>query len=134
MTVRKPADVREKELRLAIFRIQRGRAHSKATVLSISSVAREAGVSSALIHNHYPQIAELIRVKQGAATAERLENKASELKAEREKNAKLRREIQTLKEQLARLASLNEMLLVDNQTLRAARKSGNVAPMPPSKS
>ncbi|WP_454912895.1 hypothetical protein [Variovorax gossypii] len=93
MTLRKPADIREKELRLAIYRIQRGRAHSKATELSISSVAREAGVSPALVHNHYPQIAELIRIKQGAATADRLEAKASELKAEREKNAELRREV-----------------------------------------
>lgn len=133
VTLRKPADIREKELRLAIYRIQRGRAHSKATELSISSVAREAGVSPALVHNHYPQIAELIRIKQGAATADRLEAKASELKAEREKNAELRREVLTLKQQLACLATLNEMLTVDNQTLRSAKQGGNVTPLRPSR-
>lgn len=66
---RKPADKREKDLRLAMFRIQRGRAHTDVEKLSISSVAREAGVSASLIHNHYPDIAEAIRLAQGAAAA-----------------------------------------------------------------
>lgn len=51
--IRKNAEAREKEFRLAIYRIQKGRAHSKETQLSIASVAREAGVSPALIHNHF---------------------------------------------------------------------------------
>ncbi|WP_218827933.1 MULTISPECIES: hypothetical protein [unclassified Burkholderia] len=62
---RKSGEAREKELRLAIHRIQRGRAHTKATTLNIATVAREAGVSPALIHNHYPGIAEIIRNAQG---------------------------------------------------------------------
>ncbi|MCW5185274.1 hypothetical protein [Burkholderia cenocepacia] len=45
---RKSGEAREKELRLAIHRIQRGRAHTKVTKLSIAAVAREAGVSPAL--------------------------------------------------------------------------------------
>ena len=61
---RKSASARERDLRLAILRIERGRSHTKATRISIASVAREAGVSSALIHNHYPAIADAIRQAQ----------------------------------------------------------------------
>ena len=53
---RKPSDAREKDLQLALSRIQRGRAHTKETKVTIASVAREAGVSTALIHNHYPKL------------------------------------------------------------------------------
>lgn len=59
------SDVRDKQLRLAITRIERGRSREKDAKLTIASVAREAGVSTALIHNHHPQIAELVRDAQG---------------------------------------------------------------------
>jgi len=62
---RKTAQAREKDLRMAMFRIERGRAHTKSAKMSIASVAREAGVSAALIHNHYPGIADAIRQAQG---------------------------------------------------------------------
>jgi AcrR family transcriptional regulator len=84
-TVRKNADVREKEIRLAIFRIERGRSHTAAKRLTISAVAREAGVSSSLLHNHYPDIAEEIRVKQGASSRQKLDAKRDDLSVEREK-------------------------------------------------
>lgn len=50
----KSAEDREKHLRLALYRIQNGRACSGETKVSISAVAREADVSTALIHNYYP--------------------------------------------------------------------------------
>jgi hypothetical protein len=37
---RKSASARERDLRLAILRIERGRSHTKATQISIASVAR----------------------------------------------------------------------------------------------
>lgn len=129
MTERKDAATREKELKLAIFRIERGRAHSKASKLSVSAVAREAGVTAALIHNHYPSIAELIRVKQGASSRQQRDAKQSQLAEERDKNAALRRELTDLHGQVAKLATINEMLLMENKELRAKQQSGNVVDM-----
>lgn len=47
---RKPFDTREKDLQLALHRIQRGRSKGQKKV-TIATVARYAGVSKALIHN-----------------------------------------------------------------------------------
>lgn len=126
MTQRKDAATREKELRLAILRIERGRAHTNATKLSVLAVARETGISAALIHNHYPAIAELIRVKQGASSREQRDSKHSELKEERQRSADLRRELDDLHSQVAKLATINEMLLMENKELKARQQSGNV--------
>ena len=77
--LRKNADIRKKELNLAIYRIERGRAKTKATEVNVTSVAREAGVTPALIHNHYPEIAEAIRVKQGTSSRKQRDTKQNEL-------------------------------------------------------
>ena len=127
---RKPAIVREKELRLALFRIEQGRAHTKATDVSFSAVAREAGVSPALIHNHYPEFAALIRAKQGKSTRARLDANKKDLDEERRKLREMTAERDDAHLQIAKLASLNEMLIVDNQTLRALLASNNVTQLP----
>ncbi|MGY4835204.1 TetR family transcriptional regulator [Burkholderia pyrrocinia] len=116
---RKNGEARERELRLAIHRIQRGRAHTKATKLSIASVAREAGVSPALIHNHYPGIADLIRGAQGRDNRVQRKQKHQELMDERAKLADLREEIVALRVDIARLSSINEVLTFENATLKA---------------
>lgn len=126
MASRKTAEVREKELRLAIHRIERGRAHTDAKELTVSSVAREAGVSAPLIHNHYPAIAELIRVKQGASSRQKRDAKQAELLDLKNKNAELRRELDEARSQLAKLATVNEMLFVDNSILRASSETNNI--------
>lgn len=126
MTERKDAVSREKELRLAIFRIERGRSHTKASKLSVASVAREAGISAALIHNHYPAIAELIRVKRGASSRQQRDDKQEALAVEMQKNADLRKEVLELKGRLAQLATVNEMLVIENEELRAKTRSANV--------
>jgi hypothetical protein len=117
--LRKNGNVREKELRLAISRIERGRSQTKGAKLSISAVAREVGISSALIHNHYPLIAEEIRSKQGASSRQQRDAKQSELQHEREKNKFLRQERDELRGQIARLVSINEMLLHETKVLQA---------------
>ncbi|MDB5935348.1 MAG: tetR family transcriptional regulator-like protein [Massilia sp.] len=122
-TVRKNADAREKEIRLAIFRIERGRSHTQAKRLTISAVAREAGVSSSLLPNHYPSIAEEIRTKQGASSRQKLDAKQDDLSLEREKTKALRTELVNLRNQVAKLASINAMLQIENRTL--AIKCGN---------
>lgn len=124
--MRKDAVTREKELRLAILRIERGRARTNESKLSVSAVAREAGISAALIHNHYPAIAELVRVKLGASSRAQRDTKRSELKVEREKCAALRRELSDLRSQIAKLVTINEMLLIENNELKASQQSENV--------
>jgi uncharacterized coiled-coil DUF342 family protein len=115
---RKTSEARDKDLRLAISRIERGRADTETTKLTIASVAREAGVSTALIHNCHPDIAEIIREAQGRSRRAQCDAKHQELQAEREKARALRDEIATLRSQVAKLASVNEVLLAENRTLK----------------
>lgn len=122
----KPAVDREKDLRLAIYRIEGGRAHTKETKLTIAAVARETGVSTALIHNHYPTIAETIREKQGRSSRTMRDVKHQDLIAERQKSAGYRKEIEELQVKLASIASINEVLLDENQTLKSKLRDRNV--------
>lgn len=122
--LRKSFEAREKDLRLAIHRIERGRSHTKATKLSVSAVAREAGVTPALIHNHYSSIAEEIRAKVGATSRQQRDAKVSELKDIQAKNRDLRQQLSDAGNQVSKLASINEMLLMENSTLRASVASG----------
>ncbi|GJB77009.1 MULTISPECIES: TetR family transcriptional regulator [Pseudomonas] len=117
--VHKPAEIRERDLKLALYRIQKGRAHTGETKITIAAVAREAGVSTALIHNHYPAIAESIREAQGRSSRSMRDVKHQDLIAERKKSAAYRQEIETLLIKVAALASLNEVLLAENVVLKA---------------
>ena len=116
---RKSASAREGDLRLAMLRIERGRSRTKAARISIASVAREAGVSPALIHNHYPTIADAIRQAQGRSSRQQRDTKHEQLKAEREKTRALRRDVEQLRADVDRLASINEVLLTENAVLKA---------------
>ncbi|HED2829259.1 MULTISPECIES: TetR family transcriptional regulator [Gammaproteobacteria] len=120
MTIkRKPSDARERDLQLALARILRGRAHSGESKVTIAAVAREAGVSTALIHNHYPTVAEAIREAQGRSSRAQRDVKHQDLLAEREKNRMLRQENEELREKIANLASINEVLMAETRTLKA---------------
>ncbi len=123
---RKKADSREKYLRMAILRIKRGRAHSGDKDVSIAAVAREAGVSSSLIHNHYPKIADAIRIEQGRDGRSARDAKQLQLREERTKARELRQQIEELRGQVARLSSINETLLADNEALRSRPSDGKV--------
>ncbi|ODV41374.1 hypothetical protein AWV79_36960 [Cupriavidus sp. UYMMa02A] len=101
-------------------RIQNGRArNTKAKKLSISAVAEEAGVTGPLIQNHYPKIAEAIRLAQGHDSRAQRNAKQLELKAARDKIRELRQKIASLRTDVSRLASINEVLLAENVMLRA---------------
>ncbi|MBU0523851.1 TetR family transcriptional regulator [Pseudomonas mandelii] len=120
MTIkRKPSDARERDLQLALARIQRGRTHTGESKVTIAAVAREAGVSTALIHNHYPTVAEAIREAQGRSSRAQRDVKHQDLLAEREKNRMLRQENEELREKIANLASINEVLMAETRTLKA---------------
>ena len=132
MTIkRKPSDARERDLQLALARIQRGRAHTGESKVTIASVAREAGVSTALIHNHYPIIAEAIRDAQGRSSRAQRDVKHQDLRAEREKNHVLRQEIEGLRAKVASLASINEVLIAENRLLKAKQSDSKVIDLPP---
>lgn len=126
---RKTASARESDLRLAMYRIERGRARTKATQISIASVAREAGVSPALIHNHYPAIAEAIRQVQGRSSRQQRDAKQEELKAERDKIRELRQDMARLRADVDRLASINEVLHAENLDLKAKLADRRVVDM-----
>lgn len=86
----------------------------------------EGGVTAALIHNHYPGIADAIREAQGRANRERRDAKNQELKGERQKTRDLRQEIASLRADIATLASINEVLMAENAVLKAKLKSPRV--------
>ena len=125
-TKRKPSNARERDLQLALARIQRGRAHTGENKVTIAAVAREAGVSTALIHNHYPIIAEAIRDAQGRSSRAQRDVKHQDLRAEREKNRALRQEIEELRAKVASLASINEVLIAENRVLKAKQSDSKV--------
>ncbi len=127
MTIkRKSSDTRERELKLALYRIERGRAKTGEKKVTISAVAREAGVSAALIHNHYPNIAEAIRESQGRSSRAQRDVKHQDLRGQQESNRILRQEVQELRIKVANLASLNEMLLTENRVLKAKQDDPKV--------
>lgn len=123
-TTRKTSDSRERDLRLALARIQRGRAHTGESKVTIAAVAREAGVSTALIHNHYPDVAEAVREAQGRSSRAQRDVKHQDLIAEREKNKLLRQELEELRLKTADLASINEVLMAELRALKA--RSGDL--------
>lgn len=127
----KPAVDRAKDLKQAIYAIQKGRAQSGETKVTIAAVAREAGVSTALIHNHYPSIAEDIRQIQGRSSRAMRDVKHQDLIAERQKSKGYRQEIEELQAKLASIASINEVLLDENQTLKAKLRERNVIELVP---
>lgn len=79
--------------------------------VSISAVAKLAGVTPALIHNTYPDLAEKIRGLVGKATRSQRDAKHDALVCERENNRSLREELVGSRADLAKLASINQMLL-----------------------
>ncbi|MFP3586508.1 TetR family transcriptional regulator [Paraburkholderia sp. SIMBA_055] len=132
MATRKTAIARRKEFELAILRIEHGRARTKPAGLSIQAVAAEVGVTAPLIHNHYPDVAELINRKSARKPA-RLERNESALEAERRKNDELKRELADCRDRLTKLTTINEVLIAERDELKAKLHSKNIVDMPSKK-
>ena len=79
--------------------------------VSLTDVAKAARVTTALIHNTYPDIAEKIRGLVGKAKRNQRDAKHDALIREREINRGLRQEIVETRADLAKLASINQVLL-----------------------
>ncbi|WP_213959919.1 TetR family transcriptional regulator [Variovorax sp. dw_954] len=120
MAKRLPHAQREATLKLALYRIQRGRAHTKATKVSVASVAAEAGVSTALIHNCYPAIADAIRAAQGHTRIQQRDELRTLVKELKVRLKQAQEELSQVREQRRRLASINEVLRSENAVLQAS--------------
>ncbi|WP_411391646.1 hypothetical protein [Pseudomonas sp. MPB23] len=75
------SDQTRRAIELAISRITKGRPKhvQSSRKLSIASVAEEAGISNATIHNRYPDLAELIRQKTNKESRQKLVQKEKAL-------------------------------------------------------
>lgn len=109
------------QLRLAMNRLQK-----REVKVSIAAVAKEAGVTPALVHNRYPDFAEEVRKAVGKATRAQRDQKQELLIAERDKNQQLREQVAELMMDLRNLASENEALRAE-LVLQQAIATGNVA-------
>ena len=117
-----------KALEMALYRITKGRAKivNKKRKLSIASVAEEAGLSTSTIHNNHPDMAEKIRALMNKEARAQRDEKLADLKKEKAKNRELRKEVMSLNEQLAKIASINARLEMENAELQAIVNSDNV--------
>ena len=95
--------------------------------LSISAVAKMAGVTPALIHNTYPDLAEKIRGLVGKATRTQRDAKHSALVRERKINLTLRQELVETRATIAKLASVNQTLLNEIAVLKGVATGKVVA-------
>ena len=101
------------EIQQAIARLQ-----ANQSKVSISSVAKAAGITPALIHNTYPDLAEKIRGLVGKATRTQRDVKHDALIREREINRSLRDELAGTRADLAKLASINQVLVNEVAVLK----------------
>ncbi len=93
--------------------------HRNQQKISISAVARKAGVSPALIHNTYPDVAERIRTITGRQPETRAAREEGSLRALQEANKRLQQDNTQLNADLARLASIVQTLTDEVTRLRA---------------
>lgn len=121
-----------REIRQAIVRIEKGRPRvvKPGRKLSIKSVAEEAGVSRATIHNNHPGLAERIRESANKAVRAQRDEKNTELKALRDKYSELRLEYARVRELNQDLASEMASLISENKRLRAIVENEKVLAFP----
>lgn len=121
---RRSREKTREELRLAMLRVK-----NKGLKLSISAVAAEAGVTPALVHNTYPDVAEEIRAQVGRTTRQQRDAKAAELANTKAELRDVRAKLEAALADLVRLASINETLREECATLKSAA-SGKVVVLP----
>jgi hypothetical protein len=97
---------------------------------SIAAVAREAGVTAALIHNRYPDLAASIRELSGRQKRDEAAQLRATLIEERVISKALRDENSALLADLRALASVNETLRQE-LALRKAADGANVVQLRP---
>ena len=96
--------------------------------ISISAVARKAGVTPALIHNTYPDVAERIRAISGRDVSALRGKENAILKSFQADNKRLHQDNAQLNADVARLASIVQTLTNEVARLRAL-STGQVVEM-----
>lgn len=121
-----------KSIRQAIVRIVKGRPKvvKSGRKLSIQSVAEEAGVSRATIHNNHPGLAERIRESGNKAVRLQRDEKNTELKELKAKYTALRQEYIHARELNQDMASEMASLVAENQHLRTIAENKKVIGFP----
>lgn len=122
---------RDREKTLFQMRLAMNRLQKREVKVSIAAVAKEAGVTPALIHNRYADFAEEVRKVVGKTTRAQRDQKHDLLIEEREKNKLLREQIVELMTDLRNLASENEAIRAE-LALQKAMTSGKVVGIRPS--
>lgn len=119
-------------IRQAILRIEKGRTKvvKPGRKLSIKSVAEEAGVSRATIHNNHPGLAERIREAGNKAARTQRDEKNTALKELRAKYTALRQEHIRTRELNQDMASEMAALEAENARLQAIAESKKVTVFP----
>lgn len=110
-------DTTTADLREALARLQRTE-----VAPTIAALAREVGVTPALIHNRYADIANEVRRLSGREAGASEDSLKLALKRERETAKCLRAENLDLRQQLQAMASVNESL---RQELRIMHATGD---------
>lgn len=98
--------------------------------VNISAVAREVGVTPALIHNKYPEFAKAIRQHAGHSGRHQLNAAREQLASSRATNKLLREEVRQLESDVRKLASINEMLRRKLAEAQAIATAKNVTQFP----
>jgi hypothetical protein len=117
------------EIRRAIRRIEHRRPKripSERCRMNISTVAREAGISAASIHNTYPDIAQAIRAKTGNSDRSTLDAERFERKRLAELLRLVRERLKAAEKDVVRIASENARLVTENTVLKARLATCNV--------
>lgn len=96
------------------------------SIMTISGVAREAGISGAAIHNRYPDLAE--RIRESAGVVKEQDSKGKLIKRngvimeEKAKRERLRQELAEAKALLQKTDSVNAALQLENSRLTALNR------------
>ncbi|MBP4052197.1 hypothetical protein J9978_22265 [Chromobacterium violaceum] len=109
------------ELKLALLRLQEA-----GKKITLQAVAEEAKVSPSLLNNRYPDFAEQVRAIMGKTVRQQRNEKADLLAKEKEKNRKLREQVDSQLVEITRLASVNESLRAE-LALQKAIAEGKIA-------
>ncbi len=102
---RRSREKTREELQFAMLRVK-----NSGLRMSITAVAAEAGLTPALIHNTYPDIAEAIRAHAGRSTRQQRDAKTAELAQARAALRELREQLEHALADIAKLASINAAL------------------------
>ena len=102
------------------------------TICTLCRLESGGDVDAALIHNHYPGLAAAIREAMGRGERASREAKNQEIMALRTRAHELNDEVKALRTDVARLASINEVLMAENTLFKAkVGASGTVISLSP---